>query len=574
MGTVSADILSRKPWFEYGQPARLSLATSLDSRLRRGRALDGETTESSDGAGSEESHFFLISNPESMKDRIFVEESVMNRLGRISQLGLKEIWIGRNPGEHNRWLHSVGAFDVAHIWTRVLLEDGRLPSHWNMAQTEDQVTLALNALLVHDYGHLPFAHLTEEVLHNLNWIPPAPVSLPPGLEGQVLHFRFNELVDESRVFSASIGKSVGSTNEVALTVIESLIAGNYGLPWLQTVVNSPIDADKIDYVHFDDAFLGKADYRTQTRMPDGLGWLEEFLQDQFVNHAGMLCLGGRSARAAADLWRERVQLYDRFYLAPDLRVPDRIAGEILQQGIIRCTLSDRFRNAILEEHIPGLNEAFRQIDVIDPIGLKFQVVSGIMRQFASFIRTSDRELEILSELWKHLSVWPSLNPDYVALLERGFELLEAVQKGRPLRSVVETSLVREPLLLRREQYELAVETLRPVQHAYMSEVLIDIVALPTPLAPPRRWRTQWGGDRGGLDYQLLVPPGRASSWTTGMTSSVPLDDACVAELDEPYARVSVISPGEADTSQAKFVWDRVRAILLEANLHLLSPGED
>src|SRR5438094_702105 len=44
-------------------------------------------------------------------------------LGRISQFGLKELWLGGSPNSHSRWPHSVGTFDVGFIWLKCLEGD-------------------------------------------------------------------------------------------------------------------------------------------------------------------------------------------------------------------------------------------------------------------------------------------------------------------------------------------------------------------------------------------------------------------------------------------------------------------
>ncbi len=55
--------------------------------------------------------------------------STARDLEAISQLGLKEVWLGSRPGAHNRWKHSCGVFCVSQIWLSWLQEHQRVPAH-------------------------------------------------------------------------------------------------------------------------------------------------------------------------------------------------------------------------------------------------------------------------------------------------------------------------------------------------------------------------------------------------------------------------------------------------------------
>jgi len=157
--------------------------------------------------------------------------------------------------------------------------------------------------------------------------------LPPtadGSEAAILPERLNKLSKSFQNFVAAYREYQVESDDVR-KIVSSLILGNYGMPWLQAIVNSPVDADKIDYIRYDSQFLSNAPFGIRARLLlDKVDqWLSDFLSEQEVNHAGLLALHGRSARAALELWEERMYLYDRFYRAPELRVPDRMAFEIV-----------------------------------------------------------------------------------------------------------------------------------------------------------------------------------------------------------------------------------------------------
>jgi hypothetical protein len=101
-------------------------------------------------------------------------------------------------------------------------------------------------------------------------------------------------------------------------------------------------------------------------------WFSDFLSEQYVNHAGILCLPGKSALAAADMWRDRIFLYDRFYLAPAIRAADRIVLEILQHFLIRSVISRGFAEKVTTEsygdyNIPEAFEADPFLSLVDQV---------------------------------------------------------------------------------------------------------------------------------------------------------------------------------------------------------------
>jgi HD superfamily phosphohydrolase len=522
---------------------------------------------------------FSINEEDINSESLFIPPEVKDDcLARISQLSLKEIWLGETPGNHTRWIHSTGVFNVGYIWLKVLNECNRIPKHClpRSMSWSDILCLANHALLLHDYGHLPFSHLLGEILSSINWIPIA--GRWGGLEVPVIQKRLAEKIMNDTW--NNLASETGKTKTEVRSIIEELIIGVYSIPWLQTIINSPLDADKIDYIRYDSELLQNTNFPLRTRIQHGgkPQWLEEFLQEQQVNHAGFLCLHGRSARAAADLWRDRIFLYDRFYMSPELRVPERMASEIIQQFIIRSTMSDEFWRFSKD----GLNttndsegsfpaQMSSESTAMDPIKAKYEVVQNTMLSFFPSIETGQCEFDILKIMFDKLKEWLAFNHEYIDFLEHCFGMLDNLKnKSKTLREVVDCSLVCEPMLFNREDYNKAREIIRPLQHIYSCEALIDIIRLPYVLATPRRWCTGFGKeDKPGLDYSVLVPDGPVSSWGPGKMAKRPLTDECVEELERPYCRILVISPDMANSAQAKYIYDRVRSVLLEANIEFI-----
>ena len=530
----------------------------------------------------------VISTDEITHAGFSIPVEVQDALKRVSQLGLKEVWLGGSAANHNRWVHSVGAFNIAYFWMKAL--ETRVPPHcleWPLDSWEKIRAVVGTAVLLHDYGHLPFAHMMDEVLRSIHWLPSQ-----YGLENVILSYRLSQepldLTWSSLLSVLGAGSSRPLKKDTIRTLVQQLINGQHACPWLQAIVNSAIDADKVDYLRFDTEFISELQYPVrhrllQTRVDQ---WFTDFLLEQEVNHVGMLCLHGRSAVAAADLWRERIFFYDRLYLSSALRVPERMAFEIVQQFLIRSTLSSPFLKKVGSKHERAFGQALADLSTVNPcspddlIRLKCDTVRETLLELLPKITDDMLEFALLKEMMSAIKDWPSLDVGYRNFLESCFACLEQLDsrdndKHCSLPDIIGHSLVREPLLCDRSQYEDVRELLRPLQHVYCREMLIDLVRLPRVLSAPRRWTTSFDKEQPrGMDYGILVPSGSIKTWASGKRASQPLADSVVQPLERPYCRISVIAPGLATSPRGAYLWDRVRAALMDGGIHLLeSEGE-
>lgn len=526
-------------------------------------------------------------------------DTTRNELERISQLSLKELWLGKSPSKHTRWKHSIGSFNAAYIWLRFLENEERVPAHCRADPLHGWDALrgvTCSALLLHDYGHLPFSHLLNEVLDWLNWLPTD--NDGGGLEAAVSSFRFNK-ENSLQLFWQALSNQVGLTLDVARDIVGSLVTGEYAIPWLQAIVNSPVDADKIDYTRFDTEFLRGTGFPVVGRINHevhSLSWLKDFLDGQRVNACGLLCLNGRSARAAADLWAERMFLYDRFYLSPGLRVPERMTFEILQQYVIHCVMDRSFLGD--EDRVKLATSLYDKFgnskQPLDPVEAKFEVVRDLMMKIVSLKCGGDlREFEALGKMVDELLNSSCIEKRSKEFLGKCFSQLvelappnggqkstETEQKRTPpkegwtaLSRVVSDCMVREPILVSEGHLKRARDVLRPLREIYCCEALIDLVRLPPVLGASRRWRCGGGNPAPrGVDYSILVPSGPVSGWGPGKEAQVPLTDDCVRELELPYCRISIIAPGQASAGIGPIIWDHVHETLRRAGVEPVMAG--
>src|SRR5690606_13480364 len=92
-------------------------------------------------------------------ERAVVDSAAFQRLRNIKQLGFGELSF---PGAtHSRYIHSIGAFHLSGIAFDSIFKT--FPFSSNDSSKRFRQALRLAALL-HDVGHGPLSHSTEEVM--------------------------------------------------------------------------------------------------------------------------------------------------------------------------------------------------------------------------------------------------------------------------------------------------------------------------------------------------------------------------------------------------------------------------
>lgn len=155
-----------------------------------------------------------------------IDTPVLQRLRYVRQLGLTFLVY---PGaSHSRFEHALGAWHLAGVALRLLLERG--PA--NFLSPRDQQLIRAAALL-HDVGHYPFSHALEEI----------------GVE-------HHEKVARPLVTTGPVANILVTTlGPEAPEAICELIEGRSAHP-LQGLISGSIDLDKIEYLKRDAAMCG------------------------------------------------------------------------------------------------------------------------------------------------------------------------------------------------------------------------------------------------------------------------------------------------------------------------------
>jgi len=240
------------------------------------------------------------------------------RLRAIKQLGFAEFSF---PGAtHNRYLHSVGVMHLAGRAFDSIFKDFKFSSE-TVRKNLRQV-LRLGALL-HDIGHGPLSHTTEEVM------PPVaklkikayehrdPLAAPFNVGRKADHEDYTIKFITDSPLTAIIERNFPEFTplHVASLVDKSLLApGDFfmdqGLDFrtvLSQVVSSEMDVDRMDYLERDAYFTGTNYGRVE------LGWLIGNLTHHIVENKVYLGLSRRALYTFDDFLISRHHMYLMVY---------------------------------------------------------------------------------------------------------------------------------------------------------------------------------------------------------------------------------------------------------------------
>ena len=155
-------------------------------------------------------------------ERIFriIEHPYFQRLRRISQMGLSYLVY---PGAHHtRFHHALGCVHLMQKAMRVLRYKG-------VEISEEEEEALLIAILMHDIGHGPFSHAMEH-------------SLVEGVDHETISLLFME--------------EMNSKFNQSLTLAIKIFKGTYDRKFMNQLISSQMDMDRLDYLKRDSFYTG------------------------------------------------------------------------------------------------------------------------------------------------------------------------------------------------------------------------------------------------------------------------------------------------------------------------------
>jgi HD superfamily phosphohydrolase len=506
------------------------------------------------------------------------QEKQVDALKRFSQLGLKNYWWGdKSFAHHNRYLHSLGTMQVAAAWHQSLGEAIRKNYRrtWNGDRLKEESDLLMIAALLHDFGHLPFSHLFEEVFTELHW------SIDPSRK-TYSHIQYG--AERIRhLLETAIGDDHGGTylsclNDLGYQCddVLALIEGRTGLPYLDAIINSPIDADKIDYIFRDSGKLSIG-----VRLMPRRAWLGEFLADQDISPEGFIRLNGRSALRLLELLETRRALYTDFYVSPWIRAMEAIAKCIITRYLLLYT-----SNAIFEQLPQEVGTR------LDPDWGDRKIRLTTERLQSEYARADDEERDVrgtnqrLEQPLLQTILYSLMNDDVGKALDRDYrkDFLEQLanilkrfddespdeESGTRLRKVYQELHLAGPFRVRHEQENQLREVAREVELLFPDKVLFAISKTPRFLstADSRIYKSR---GTTAVGENVLVPSDRPSNWTMKAVARVPLHSCDFSSFDNPYVEVTLIDPWQGGQICGLYILDLFKRRCKERSIDLTEP---
>lgn len=153
-----------------------------------------------------------------------IDTPPFQRLRRIRQLGTASLTF--HGAEGSRFTHSLGVMQVAR---RVF---DRLAHRYPALQS--QRTLVLCAALLHDVGHGPYSHTSEDIFHSDHelWT--------------------RRILRESH----PLRRRLDQYDPDLVENLAQVYLKQYPLPWVNQLISSQLDCDRLDYLMRDSYFTG------------------------------------------------------------------------------------------------------------------------------------------------------------------------------------------------------------------------------------------------------------------------------------------------------------------------------
>ncbi len=250
-------------------------------------------------------------------ERKLVDTALVQRLRRIRELGL--MYFTYPSAIQTRFEHSIGCLAMADKILRRL----KVP--------EKETQLARLAALLHDIGHGPFSHISEEI-----------VSYATGHDVSYEDITI-DLIQSNEEISTVLGKKSSQVEEILCSRFENNL--------LNEVLDGPIDVDKLDYIQRDSYSLGlRGGFDIVSRLLKYLTVVRE--EDRCfmsISEEGKGCI--------ESLMLLRTDIYKRIYDHLRPRITDAVWISVLKWLLDKNILSrDAFRyrrlnREFLEEYI-------------------------------------------------------------------------------------------------------------------------------------------------------------------------------------------------------------------------------
>jgi len=189
---------------------------------------------------------------------------ILQRLRKINQVDVVSLVFP--SGNHNRFEHTLGVTVIAEKLARALQlrigeerRDGE-GDYANVLMDDDMIRHIRMAAIMHDCGHGPFSHISQEVYKLCDDLAQEMKS-NSRLRSSQPHEALSYLIVTSKAFKEFFKQNIKSEYGVDINfdLVGDMIVGYVDNPnqaYLIDVINGSFDADKLDYIQRDSHFTG------------------------------------------------------------------------------------------------------------------------------------------------------------------------------------------------------------------------------------------------------------------------------------------------------------------------------
>lgn len=428
-------------------------------------------------------------------------------LTNFAQLGLKSYWLGISDRDHNRYNHSVGVMKIATLlYDRALINSGI-----KVVNEQERQFLRLAALL-HDVGHLPFSHLIESVFQELNW-------KPAGYSDNYSHVLQTEEKIEY-IFSRSGLAAELEQSGYCVKDLVNLVHGRFGVPYLDAIINSPLDADKIDYI-FRDTKL------TERRISlSHFQFLRDVYEGISLSPEKFLTISKTASRAFAELLSARKFLYHSLYLQPSI---------LILEGIVKLILKTYFAHYlklddgdIIDELKPKVKDKGKDIPDLGEYKIKY-CVNELLKIMKQEENNKNIELAIIKVMFdKITAIKDRFNTRFFDNIEKGWNLVNQTNDENQMKAIEQKMVVRSFNTMAKADY--ISEISRDVEFRIPEAAIIELRKLPKYLsiADSRKEKERSDGTNACAEC-ILVPDGQYKFWNSASKIAKALQDSSLKD---------------------------------------------
>ena len=493
---------------------------------------------------------------------IQANHSAIDPLTNLQQLGLKT-QISQNNNQtgnqikkvrnHSRFYHSLGTVHLASMWLYHLNENCKKRNnnraHFDLFRNTGPV-----AALLHDIGHIPFTHSAEEIFEEVSWSLKTwgkpfkhddPVLFSVSDEFSELDKMLEELWEKSNL------KNVMSLQQYR-GFLESIIQGHSGQPWLDAIINSPLDVDKLDYVFRDCFYLEQS---LHIPIDQQIGWMEKFFSNTRILSSGLLALEAEAGDCARNFLEERYWLYKNQYVRKSFRALERLAHSVIIKWLIwgvNNSLGFVDRNLSDTRQIKGecarklLWSKLMQLRDHGTLPMEPSLLIKICNDLLN--KESNKSLK---EFKKRIP----MHKNAIKWIEDCYEIFKQLKMGDEAQSKIFYSDFKEVLREKveysdclyvpvNENLKKVREIIRRLELERPYKALGDIAIPPAVLSYPSGKKTEWFGKQHKSEC-IVVAHKDPDRWGIKNNQWVPLSSTHYADIDNNrWAKIMFVAPSK------------------------------